>query len=205
MSHGLVTLFKYPTRLRGLEAVTLLRYTLFAMGTALLLLAGPAAAFATPFTIKREFAEGQVKWSDDQVDRNGVDVEEYCPPEPYRLFCVGPYHGDPIESPFEETGVRVAHNDTLYNVTYDNKRHHVHGPYTVELPAGGDDLHVCYFRCMMPYPLYAKFHANTTIDVKVNGEQIFYREDNTTLVLGHVNGTPLPPPYGCETWERWCE
>lgn len=201
MSHGLVTLFKYPGCLAGAEAVTLLRYTLFAIMMASLL-AGPAAA--APYTLKRQFDAGETSWSTDEVAVDFPNVGEYCPPQPYRIFCVGPYSPDTIRSPVD-ANLRIAQNDTFYNFTYDDERYLVHGPYSVPLPAGGDDLRICHFKCVMPYPFYVKVHANTTLDVEVHGQQALYREDNTTIVLGHDNGTPLPPPYGCASWQRWCE
>ena len=202
MSHGLVTLLKYPRHVPGREAVTVLRYIVLGVCLIAPFLAAPVAA--APVEERRELDDRKAAFSVEKVEYDTPFLEEYCVPGFYRILCVGPVVPQAVDVPLGETGAGFATNDTLALAIVDRDRVQAYGPYIVQMPVG-DDVRVCYFTCLMPYPVYLYAQANATADVWLLGQHAAHREVKGNVTVGHEEGLPLPPPFGCDRWQSQCE
>lgn len=129
-------------------------------------------------------------------------IEEYCPVA--RYVCVGPYRIDRVTVEFGETGGVVRTNNTTLTGFYDTERRQRYGPYIVQMPVT-DDIRVCYFTCDLPHPAYARFEGTVRLELYVLGGRITDRNVTANATLGSDAGWPLPPPFGCDRWQTYCE
>lgn len=202
VSHGLVTLFKYRSRVPWREAVTVLRD--IAIVVCVLLPLGLGSVAAAPTSFGHELEDRRVGAGFERVEYGSPFVEESCVGT-YRLVCVGPVKPQEVEAPVGATAVGFAENDTFAVVVVDQERVQPYGPYIVDVPGADEDVRVCYFGCLVPYPVFAQAHANWTLDVWAADAHLLHREGNSTLTLGGAGALPLPPAFGCDPHQRQCD
>lgn len=202
VSHGLVTLFKYPPLFRWPEAVTVLRYIVVLVCMLSPMLGSAAAA---PVEQRHELQDRRLGAGVDELTYDTPFVEEYCAPGFYRALCVGPVKPQEASIPLGATAVAVGENDTFAVVVLDESRVQPYGPYIIDPVVVGEDVRICYFGCLLPYPLFAQAHVNSTLDVWIAGTQVLHREGSNTVTVGPAAGLPLPAPFGCDPHQRQCD
>lgn len=147
---------------------------------------------ADPIQVEQRLAARETGVVVPPLQDDGTWIEEDCAPIIYRFFCVGPYRVDGIPGqPNETSGGSVAWNNTAALVVVDDKRTQHHGPYVFDMPVG-DDLRICYFYCLVPYPVYAQARADLKAEAEVFGIMLVSREERVVVVVGQDGMLPLP-------------
>lgn len=138
----------------------------------------------------------------DDVQTREYSFEEFCPVQ--RYVCVGRYEVERQDVDFGATGVIVSTNQTSALAYYDGDRYQYYGPYIIQMPVT-DDVRVCYFQCIIPNPGYARLDGTFRVEAYALGGKVVDRNATAHFVIGSDEGLPLPPPFGCDDWQTFCE
>lgn len=160
------------------------------------------AALAEPTQVGGSPPPQRLGGGSDGIETRPQSVDEYCPVA--AIFCVGPYRLERQTVDYGFTGGFVSWNNTTALAFYDGERYQRYGPYVVQMPVT-DDIRVCYYQCIIPNPGYARLDGTFRVEVHVLGNKQVDRNATVHFVIGSDAGLPLPPPFGCDRWQTYCE